>query len=117
MNNAHDRYLFAVQMLKETYPCVRSVDVAHYLGVSKAAVSIVVRQLREQELMEMEPDGNLVFTDKGKAYSDRLRTRVLFFQQLLTGAGVEPSLAMRDAISFSWEMSDDSFEAFRKLMA
>ena len=117
MNNAPDRYLFAVQMLKETYPCVRSVDVAHYLGVSKAAVSTALRQLREQELMEVEPDGNLVFTAKGKTHSERLRTRVLFFQQLLTRAGVEPSLAMRDAISFSWEMSDDSFEAFRNLMA
>lgn len=81
--------------------------------VSKASVSIAVRQLRDQGLIDVEPDGSLLFTVTGKNRSDQLGERVSFFRQLLTDAGVEPSQALRDAIFFSREMSEASFEAFR----
>ena len=117
MSKTFDRYLYAIGMLKEKYLCVRAVDVAHCLGVSKASVSIAVRQLRDHGLIDVEPDGNLLFTATGKNRSDWLGERVSFFRQLLTDAGVEPSQALRDAISFSWEMSEAAFVAFRRLYA
>ncbi len=115
MNRAFNRYLYAVRTLKEKYLCVRSVDVAHYLGLSKASVSIALRQMREQGLVEVEPDGNLLLTEVGKTCSGHLDTRVRFFRQLLTQAGMESSQALQDAVSFSWEMSDAAFEAFRRV--
>ncbi|MBR4359676.1 MAG: metal-dependent transcriptional regulator [Clostridia bacterium] len=115
MSKSLDRYLYAVRTLKEKYLCVRAIDVAHYLGFSKASVSIAIRQMKERGLIEAEPDGNLQFTELGKNRSDLLGSRVCFFQQLLTDAGVDPSQALQDAISFSWEMSEASFEAFRAM--
>ncbi len=115
MGFSTNRYLFAIRALQEKYLCVRSVDVAHELGYSKASVSVSIRQIRQQGLIEVEPDGNILFTESGKTRAESLNRRVRFFQQLLTDAGVEPSLALRDAISFSWEMSDASFEAFRAM--
>ena len=116
MSSTLDRYLFAIRILKDQYVCVRAVDVAHYLGLSKASVSIALRQLREQGLIEAEPDGNLLFTPLGRERVDLLTGRVAFFQQILTGAGVEPSLALRDAVSFSWEMSEVSYKAFQNML-
>ena len=49
--------------------------------------------MRDKGLIETEPDGNLLLTD----------------------AGVHPDLDLQDAISFSWKMSEDSFEAFRSM--
>ena len=115
MNKTFNRYLYAIYTLKEKYLCVRAVDVAHYLRFSKASVSIALRQMREQGLAEIEPDGNILLTEPGRVRSGHLDTRVRFFQQLLTDAGVEPSQAAQDAISFSWEMSEAAFEAFRRL--
>lgn len=115
MSRTFNRYLYAIRTLKEKYLCVRAVDVAHYLGFSKASVSITLRQMREQGLIETEPDGNLLLTEPGKARSAHLYARVRFFRRLLTKAGVEPSQALQDAISFSWEMSEAAFEAFRRL--
>ncbi|MBQ8091957.1 MAG: hypothetical protein IJ242_00025 [Clostridia bacterium] len=117
MSRTLDRYLYAIHALKETYLCVRAIDVAHYLGLSKPSVSIAIRQMRDKGLIEVEPDGNLLFTDTGTERSNQLQTRVCFFQQLLICAGIDPALALQDAISFSWEMSDASFEAFRHLHA
>ena len=115
MSRAFDRYLYAVRALKEKYLCVRAVDVAHYLGFSKASVSIALRQMREQGLIGVESDGNLVLTETGKTRSGHLDNRVRFFQQLLANAGVDPAQALQDAISFSWEMSEAAFEAFRRM--
>ena len=102
-------------MLHEKFLCVRAVDVAHYLGFAKPSVSTSIRQMREQGLIEVETDGNILFTESGKARAEGLIRRVSFFRQLLTDAGVEPSLALQDAISFSWEMSEASFEAFKAM--
>ena len=115
MSRTVNRYLYAIRALKERYLCVRAVDVAHYLGFSKASVSTALRQMREQGLIEVEPDGNILLTEPGQSRSGHLDTRVRFFQQLLTDAGVEPAQALQDAISFSWEMSEAAFEAFRRL--
>ena len=117
MSQPMDRYLYAIRTLHDQYACVRSVDVAHYLGISKASVSVAIRQLRERGLIEMEEDGNLLLTALSRARAERLTKRVRFFQQWLTGAGVEPSQALRDAISFSWEMSEAAYKAFRSIKA
>ncbi len=117
MSQSLDRYLYTIRTLHDRYMCVRSVDVAHYLGISKASVSTAVRLLRERGLIVVEEDGNLVLTDLSKARAERLNKRVMFFQQWLTSAGVESSQALRDAISFSWEMSETSYEAFKAMKA
>ena len=115
MSTATDRYLYAVQVLKRRRACVRSVDLAHYLGITKASVSMLLRQMREQDLIEVAPGGNLLLTAKGQQQVNQLSVRIDFFRQLLTDAGVHPDLALRDAISFSWKTSEDSFEAFRAM--
>ena len=115
MTKALDRYLCVIWTLQEKYLCVRAVDVAHFLGFSKASVSLALRQMKDQGLIEVEKDGNLLLTALGQTRSTLLKSRVDFFQRLLSSAGVEPTLALRDAISFSWEMSEASFEAFRTM--
>lgn len=115
MSRAIDRYLYAVDILHGQYHCVRSVDVAHFLGVTKASVSAFVRQAGNKGLIEMEAGGNLRLSPAGRATVERLDSRIGFFRQLLTDAGVEPSLALRDAVSFSWEMSETSYEALKSL--
>ncbi len=116
MGKAVDRYLYTVSTLHERYLCVRSVDVAHFLGVTKASVSAFVRHARDRGLLEMEQDGNLLLTQDGRGYVDQLSERICFFRQLLVHAGVNPSAAIQDAIAFSWEMSEASYEAFRRIL-
>lgn len=71
--------------------------------------------MRDQGLIETEPDGNLLLTAAGQQRANLLGIRIEFFRRLLTDAGVHPDLDLQDAISFSWKMSEDSFEAFRSM--
>lgn len=109
-----NRYLYTIWLLHRKYCCVRSVDIAHHLGRTKPSVSVFVRQMQKQGLIEIEPDGNLCFTNEGRIHAEQLDARVSFFQRFLIGAGVEASVALQDATAFGWEMSDSSFEAFKR---
>ena len=113
MRESGEMYLETILVLHQKQNRVRAVDVAAEMDISKASVSIAIRQMKDQGLIRVEPDGNLLFTAPGQARCDVLGTRIRFFQRLLTNAGVEPAQALQDAISFSWEMSEASFEAFR----
>ncbi len=117
MSMVMNRYLYTIRILHDQYECVRSVDLAHHLGVSKPTVSKIVRQLQKKGFIEVEKDGNLSLTVTGKPQAEQLKNRVYFFLRLLTEAGVEPSQALQDAIAFSWEMSEASYEAFRTMSA
>lgn len=117
MTKTLDRYLYTVQILKGQYHCVRAIDLVHYLGFSKPTVSSAIRQMREQNLIEVEPDGNLLFTPEGEKRVHSLSRRICFFQQKLTEAGVDPETALKDAVSFSWEMSETSFNAFQGMLS
>ena len=111
--NATDRYLYTIHTIREKYLCVRAVDVAHYLQVSKASVSTMVHLMQKQGLIEVEPDGNLLVTPPGMERVDLLDRRICYFREFLADAGVDPSLALQDAVSFSWEMSEASFQALK----
>ena len=48
-----DRYLGAILALRQRIPIVRSVDVANHLGNSKACVSMALKQMTVQQLVEI----------------------------------------------------------------
>ncbi len=116
MSGKLDKYLYAIRTQRGKFLCVRSVDVAHFLKLSKPSVSTSVRQMMENGLVTVEPDGNLLLTALGQDKADRLNERVRFFEDLLVKAGVESSTALQDALAFGPKMSTESFEAFRTIL-
>ena len=117
MSKATDRYLYTIRTLNAKHPRVRSIDVAKCLGLSKATVCITVRKLCGDGLVTVEEDGHLQLSGDAMQRADKLCERAVFFQKALADAGVEPSLAWKDAVAFGWEMSETSFEAFRSMLA
>ena len=112
-NPTLDRYLHAVMKLRDRYCCVRSVDVAHYLGCSKPSVSASVKQLIGGGLLEAEEDGNLRVTPAGEEYARRMLGRAGLFQALLEAAGVERQRAGCEAFAMSQAVSDETFAALK----
>ena len=58
-------YLEAILMLSEQKPVVRSVDVANELGYKKSSISIAMKNLRENNLITVTPEGYIYLTDEG----------------------------------------------------
>ena len=117
MSQSLDRYLYTIRTLHDQYVCVRSVDVAHYLGISKASVSAAVKKLVEGGMLIMEADGNLVLTQTGVQYMLGYRERCDFFHRLLLAAGLEPDHAEREAFSLAQAVQPDTFDALKRYLA
>ncbi len=109
-----DRYLHAILALGSRFLIVRAVDVAAYLGYSKASVSVAVKQMLREELVSVGSHGALILTPEGGRRADAFHERYDFFYRLLTGAGVNEDIAKQEAGSIAGSLSSASLNALRR---
>lgn len=120
-------YLEAILMLSEQKPVVRSVDVANELGYKKSSISIAMKNLRENNLITVTPEGYIYLTDEGLKIASTIYERHKFFpagwrtsvstrrQLLLTPARLNMTSARR-ALRRSSAISQNSTQRSRKAL-
>ena len=79
-----ENYLKAILILGGKLSEVRSVDVAKKLGVSKPSVSIAVKKLCSERLVEFGETHNLVLTKEGLEYATSIIERHMVLERFLT---------------------------------
>ncbi len=112
-----DRYLGAILTLRQRIPIVRSVDVANHLGNSKACVSMALKQMIVQELVQVGPHGALLLTDSGERRATGHRDSCDYFKRLLVLSGVTEQEAHAEAAAITRAISRPSFEALQGYLA
>ena len=111
-----DRYLAAILGLRRRLTIVRSVDVASYLGYSKACVCVAVKQMLQERLVLMERHGALVLSETGERRARAHMERLDFIRALLRESGVEDEAARSEADAITRALSGRSFEALRRYL-
>ena len=109
-----DRYLAAILALSRGAPVVRSVDVAAYIGCSKACVSVAVKQMIRDALVVREGRGPLVLSEAGKHLAVPYLERYEYFCSLLTKAGVDEGRAKEEADAIAAALSARSFRMLKE---
>ena len=109
-----DRYLATILALSRRAPVVRSVDVAAYIGCSKACVSVAVKQMIRDALIVRDGRGPLVLSEAGKRRASPYLERYEYFYRLLMSAGVDDNSAKEEADAIAAALSTRSFENLRK---
>ena len=59
MNESREDYLEAILRLQSERPVVRSIDIAEFLGFSKASVSVAMKKLYEDGYIQKSQEGLL----------------------------------------------------------
>ena len=111
-----DRYLATILALSRRAPVVRSVDVAAYIGCSKACVSVAVKQMIRDALIVREGRGPLVLSEAGKRRAAPYLERFDYFYSLLMSAGVDDDSAKEEADAIAAALSTHSFGMLKKLL-
>ena len=104
-----DRYLATILALSRRAPVVRSVDVAAYIGCSKACVSVAVKQMIRDALVVREGRGPLALSEAGRRRAVPYLERYEYFYSLLTQAGVDDGSAKEEADAIAAALSTRSF--------
>ncbi len=114
LQESGEMYLETIYVLSKKSNCVRSLDVAEYMGFSKPSVSRAVALLKKGEYISVNKDGYIALTDTGKQIAQKIYERHTVITDFLTGMGVDENVAMEDACKIEHDISDESFEAIKK---
>lgn len=80
---------------------------------SKPSISHAVGVLRDGGFLEMDKDGSLHLTDKGREVAEKIYDRHRFFTEQLIAVGVDEVTAEQDACRIEHAISDESFQKLK----
>ena len=110
LKSAED-YLEMILMLAEEKGCVRSVDVAAGLSVTKPSVSVAMKQLRENGYILMDENNYITLSDAGARIAHEVYDRHKAITKFLMQIGVNEADAREDACKIEHDISSATFEA------
>jgi len=111
LSSSSEDYLEAICQLACSGDSVRSVDLANKLSVSKASVNKAVSILRRAGMVEQEHYGEIVLTEQGRGYGEKVLGRHRMLTRFLVDIlGVDPARASVEACQMEHAISDDTMD-------
>lgn len=108
-------YLETILMLYKSTGQVRSIDIANEMNFTKPSVSIAMKNLREKGYITMADNGYITLTESGKKRAESVLERHTILADLLISIGVNEETAREDACKVEHDLSDESFEAIKRV--
>lgn len=110
-----ENYLETILILKNKNGAVRSIDIANELGFSKPSVSVAMKNLRENGYIEVDSSGYITLLDSGRQIAEKIYERHTTLSKWLVSLGVDAKTAAEDACRIEHIISNESFEAIKKI--
>ena len=82
-----ENYLETILILRQRIGAVRSIDIVNELEFSKPSVSVAMKNLRENGYIEMDTEGYITLTDKGRAIAETIYERHTLISRWLITLG------------------------------
>ena len=114
IHESAENYLETILILQRRNGTVRSIDIATELDYSKPSVSIAMRNLRENQYIQVDEHGFITLLPSGFEIAERMLERHNVLTEWLMGIGVEKEVATEDACRIEHVLSAQSFEAIKK---
>ena len=110
-----ENYLETILMIRERKQIVRSIDIVRELNFSKPSVSVGMKNLKEAGYITMDETGRIYLTEQGEALATKIYDRHVKVSDWLTSIGVPRDIAEADACKMEHVISEETFEAFKRL--
>ncbi len=108
-----ENYLETILVLQRRNGHVRSIDIVNELEFTKPSVSVAMKNLRQNGLIEIDGNGYISLLDEGKKIAESIYERHTILTQWLIGLGVSPEIASEDACKIEHVISTESFLAIK----
>lgn len=115
LHESAENYLKTILILQKRLGKVRSIDVANELGFSKPSVSIAVKKLRKEGLVDVEGSGDLLLTESGlNCASSVLERHAVIEGYLLNILDVDAKTAHMDSCRLEHLLSEETFNKIKE---
>ena len=112
-----ENYLETIYILLQRMGSVRSIDVCKEMGYSKPTISVVMKQFREKNYIEMDGNGFITLTPAGLEIAQKTYERHLVLSEMLMMLGVSKENAAADACKIEHDISQETFDCIKRHMA
>ena len=114
---SREDYLRGLYILQEEKGELKSIDLAHYLNVSKPSVSEMVQELNKEGLILYKKYSKLKFTPKGKRIAQKLTSKHRLIELFLKNVlNIKSKNVHQEAHRLEHAFSDESIGKIRKLL-
>ncbi len=117
MHESGEDYIETIYLLKKKKGTVRSIDVANELNFSRPSVSRAVGILKEDGLITVAEDGELILTEMGlKKAKSVYEKHTNLTKFLMLTAGVNEDIAETDACRIEHIISPETFKGIKRYL-
>ena len=109
-------YLERILILSKELDKLRAIDIANSFSYSKPSVSIALKKLKELELIDIAEKGAITLTKKGEEIALKTFDKHETIEKFLLSIGVSKKQAIIDACEIEHVLSQESFDAIKKIM-
>ncbi|MCC8141317.1 MAG: metal-dependent transcriptional regulator [Lachnospiraceae bacterium] len=109
-------YLEDILKLSKVRPVVRSIDIATDMNYSKPSISVAMRHLRENGLINIDDSGFITLTDAGMKIAADIYDRHELMRKWLIYLGVDEQVAANDACKIEHALSAESYAALKEFV-
>ena len=115
LQESGEMYLESIYVLTKERQNIRSIDVVEYMSFSKPSVSRAINLLKNGGYLTVSTDGYITLTEVGEEVAKNIYERHNTISEFLTSLGVSPEIANADACKIEHVISQESFEAIKKI--
>lgn len=112
-NESIEDYLETILSLQKRLSDVRSIDIVREMNFSKPSVSVAMKNLRERGYIDIDENGHISLTAKGKEQAESVLEKHTILSNWLISLGVNPDTALEDACRMEHDISEESFLAIK----
>lgn len=109
ITEAVENYLETILILSKAQPDVHAIDICSYLGYSRPTVSIILKKLKEDGLVNVDHDNHITLTEAGKLVAEKIYDRHNVLSEFFMYLGVSKDVANEDACKIEHDLSDETY--------
>lgn len=102
-------YLERILVLSENNNNLRAIDIANSMNYSKPSVSIALKKLKADELIDVDKNGIISLTTNGKNIAIETYEKHKIISSALIMIGVDPVVAKEEACKIEHNISHDTY--------
>ncbi|WOO86695.1 metal-dependent transcriptional regulator [Mollicutes bacterium LVI A0039] len=116
IHESGEMYLETILLLQKQVKCVRAIDVANSMEVTRASTSRALKQLKEMKLIVVDENGCITFSKEGEQIAKSIYDRHVKLTQFFELIGIDSETASADACKIEHVISDRSFEKIKQFI-
>ncbi|MCQ2469067.1 MAG: metal-dependent transcriptional regulator [Ruminococcus sp.] len=114
ITEAVENYLETILILSRKQPDVHAIDICSYLGYSRPTVSIILKKMKDEELVIVDNDNHIQLTEKGRSIAETIYDRHTVLTGFFEMLGVDRDTAAEDACKVEHDLSQKTYSCLKE---